>query len=100
MQLSRRGLLGGLVALVAAPAIVRVESLMALPAPAKIITPEPILWLIGEPSVERISGGNGLWTIDQITREAVSLFRNSNAFIRSLDMQYDEQFADCILDWT
>lgn len=42
MQLSRRGLLGGLVALVAAPAIVRVESLMVLPAPQKLILPETL----------------------------------------------------------
>ncbi len=43
MNLSRRGLLGGLAALAAAPAIVRVESLMQLPAPQQIIVPELIL---------------------------------------------------------
>ena len=36
---------------------------------------------------------NALLTISMITREAVRLWRNSNAFIRSLDMQYDDRFA-------
>jgi len=36
---------------------------------------------------------NSLLTINQITREAVRLFRNSNAFIMQLDRQYDDQFA-------
>lgn len=40
MQLSRRGFLGGLLAVVSAPAIVRVENLMVLPKPAQIILPE------------------------------------------------------------
>lgn len=36
---------------------------------------------------------NSLLTIDMITREAVRLFRNSNAFINQIDRQYDDQFA-------
>ncbi len=36
---------------------------------------------------------NSLLTINMITREAVDLFRNSNAFIKNLDRQYDDQFA-------
>ena len=36
---------------------------------------------------------NTLLTINMITREAVDLFRNSNAFIQALDRQYDDQFA-------
>ena len=100
MQLSRRGLLGGLVALVAAPAIVRVESLMVLPAPA-VLRPTvgevlrirlPADFIVQETAVD-FAVKNTLMTIDQITREAVALFRNSNAFIRNLDMQYDEQFV-------
>lgn len=83
MELSRRGFLGGLLAVVSAPAIVRVESLMVLPASMQIILPEPIIW----------TGGNNLLTIQQITREAVRLFMNSNAFIKSIDKQYDEEFA-------
>lgn len=36
---------------------------------------------------------NSLLTIDMITREAVRLWKNSNAFIQNVDMQYDESFA-------
>jgi hypothetical protein len=37
---------------------------------------------------------NSLLTIDMITREAIMLFRNSNAFIQNLDRQYDDQYAN------
>jgi len=37
---------------------------------------------------------NTILTISMITREAVDLFRNSNAFIQALDRQYDDQFAE------
>lgn len=36
---------------------------------------------------------NALLTISMITRRAVMLFRNSNAFIQNLDLQYDDQYA-------
>lgn len=36
---------------------------------------------------------NTLLTIDLITREAVRLWKNSNAFIQNVDMQYDDSFA-------
>jgi len=36
---------------------------------------------------------NSLLTIDMITREAVRLFRNSNAFIQNINRQYDDQYA-------
>ncbi len=36
---------------------------------------------------------NSLLTIDMITREAVRLWKNTNAFIRAIDHQYDSQFA-------
>jgi hypothetical protein len=36
---------------------------------------------------------NQLLTINMITREAVRLWKNSNAFIMNVDMQYDESFA-------
>jgi hypothetical protein len=66
MNLTRRGLLGGLLAVVSAPAIVRVESLMVLPAPAK-------------------NSHNNLRTIQ--------LFMNSNSFIKSINEQYEHEFA-------
>lgn len=36
---------------------------------------------------------NTLLTISMITREAVRLFKNSNAFIGNIDQQYDDRFA-------
>jgi hypothetical protein len=42
-MLHRRGFLSGLVAIVAAPAIVRIENIMPVRPPPLIITPRPIL---------------------------------------------------------
>ena len=36
---------------------------------------------------------NSILTINMITREAVRLWKNSNAFIQNIDMQYDGSFA-------
>ena len=36
---------------------------------------------------------NSLLTINMITREAVRLWKNSNALLQNVDMQYDDQFA-------
>jgi hypothetical protein len=36
---------------------------------------------------------NSLLTISMITREAIEIFVNSNAFIKNLDRQYDEDFG-------
>lgn len=36
---------------------------------------------------------NSLLTMTAVTKEAVSLFRNSNAFIQNLDRQYDDRFG-------
>jgi hypothetical protein len=36
---------------------------------------------------------NSLLTINMITREAVRLWKNSNAFMQNVDMQYDDSFA-------
>lgn len=86
MNLSRRGFLGGLLAVVSAPAIVRVENLMVLPRP-EIIIPQI------ETAVEYTLRTNSYLTLDMITREAVRLFTNSNAFIKYMDRQFDEEFA-------
>jgi P22 coat protein - gene protein 5 len=36
---------------------------------------------------------NALLTLNMITREAVRLWKNSNAFLQNVDMQYDDSFA-------
>ena len=74
-MLSRRGLIGSLISLTAAPAIVRVDSLMKL-APTEIIKPQIIL-----PS------NNVILTTDMIMREAVRLFRDRNEYIQTIDRQ-------------
>ncbi len=83
MQLSRRGFLGGLLAVVSAPAIVRVESLMVLPRP-EIIIPQV------ETAVEYTLRTNSYLTMDQITREAIKLWTDSNKFI---ELDYDKEFS-------
>jgi len=40
-----------------------------------------------------VSGSNSLLTINQITREAVRLFRNSNWYLRTIGRQFDEEFG-------
>lgn len=101
MEISRRGLLGGLVAMLAAPTIVRVENLMVLPAPQKVIVPSlgefihirlPNNFSVQETAVD-FAVNNNLMTINQITREAVRLWTNSNAFIRNIDQQFAQDFG-------
>lgn len=74
VELSRRGLLCGMLAVLAAPAIVRVESLMQLPAKQQLLLSEPIILR---------PGGNNLLTIQQFTREAVKLWTKSNELLPS-----------------
>ena len=36
---------------------------------------------------------NEILTISMITREAIELFVNSNAFIKNIDRQFDDEFG-------
>jgi len=81
MSATRRGFLGGLLALVAAPAVVRAASLM----PVRVMPDEEVL--------VQLARRNSLVTLNQITREAMRLFNSSNAFIESLNKHYDDSFA-------
>lgn len=72
---SRRGFIAGALALVAAPAIVRAASLMKVSPTETFVIPR-----------------NNLLTINQITRDAVEMFRNSNLIISDI-RQYGEAFA-------
>lgn len=74
MTVSRRSFIGGLAALVAAPAIVKAASLM----PVRSI---PLV------AVDR---GNTYLSINEFTREAVRLFQETNLFLENIDRQYDE----------
>lgn len=94
IELGRRSLIKGLVALVATPAIVKASSLIAC-APTETLT--GIDWAAGDDltGVEiNTKYTNSILTLQQITREAVKNFCNSNEFIKSLDGQYDRAFAE------
>ena len=65
-MIARRGFLGALVGLVAAPAIIRVADLM--PVKPSLMMPRPNLYL----------------TLDEITRGTARLFVRSNTFLQSL----------------
>lgn len=78
---SRRGFLKGLGLLIAAPAIIRVSNItrvvsVDMAALEAEIMADP---LFCEPP------SNDLLTINMITRAAIRMFKDSNAFIRSLD---------------
>jgi hypothetical protein len=49
---------------------------------------------IGALSWSMVQVGNAMLTINMITREAIRLWKNSNAFIQNVDMQYDDSFAE------
>ena len=89
---ARRGFLGGLGVLIAAPAIVPIRALM--PLRGKKLGDNVSLREITEYNV-----GDAFVTLPDIlynymhVREAVWLFRNSNEFLRNIDAQYTEQFA-------
>jgi len=75
--MNRRGFLTGLTSLVvAAPAIVRVSSLMPL---SGFVMPAITL---------DEYAGNQLLTIDMITRQAIKLFCNSNGFLREREEDF------------
>lgn len=81
--MNRRGFLGSILALCAAPAIVRIGSLMpvrniVLPTDAEFAT------VVGNPFL----------TIDEITREALRLMNGNVSFIAAINKQYDAQFSN------
>lgn len=88
-MLSRRGFLGALTGLVAAPAIVRAAELMPIrPVHHDVLfgqlATRPEWGVVVPPQ-------STLLTIDMITREAVRLFVNSNRFLQSLERQFADQ---------
>lgn len=80
--MNRRGFLGSILALGAAPAIVRADSLMR-------IIPRDIGILIGaEVTAEVMTYGNRLLTIDQITRQALEILHKNALFVRKVNREY------------
>lgn len=82
-MIERRSLITGLVAFVAAPAIVKVSSLMKV-APTEVIRPYYVS------NVHR----NVLFTLNEIDRDIVRMFRDSNVFLANLKRQYEREFAE------
>jgi hypothetical protein len=85
---SRRGFLGGLLALVAAPAIVRASSLM----PVKVLPPKEVLDGLFVDEVYPVTE-NTLLTVRQITREAIRLWKNSNLYMENIEGEYGRVFG-------
>lgn len=91
---SRRGFLGGLLGLIAAPAIVKATSLMPVRAERLEVRIGDRVSIEGLEEEYEITGqSNGLLTINKITREAIRMWHNTNEFVKNTNMQYDEEFA-------
>lgn len=76
--MNRRGFLGSILALGAAPAIVRADSLMrVIPLDTEII----------------VLSGNTLLTIDMITKEALRILHKNMVFVKSVNDDFAKQYA-------
>ena len=73
---SRRGFIGGLLAAVAAPAIIRTPGLLMRLAPQPLLLPEP-----------------RLLSLDEVTRTAMLQWKYSNGFLQSIESQYNAIFG-------
>ena len=81
--MNRRNFLASILALSAAPAIVRAQSLMRI---SGIIIPDT-------ETVAAIAGGNSLLTIDMITREALRILHTKMQFLNTMNRDFDESFT-------
>ncbi len=88
---SRRSFLRGFGALLAAPAIVQVANLMPIRAPQLVTKTEIINQVLINSGIS-VSRSNSLLTLDMITREAVQLFTQNNAFLQSMNKQWNSEF--------
>lgn len=86
MSLSRRSFFVGLGALVAAPAIVRVASLM----PVKAIDTGVMTF---DDYCERILRPRQLISARMVNQEAIKMFQNSNAFLQALNEDWEKVYA-------
>lgn len=90
--MNRRGFLFGLSAALAAPAIIRTPGLL-MPVKPQLKLPEEYILTQGETVAYAASCANGYINLQMIIRESIRLWRNSNAFIRDIDAQYTDMFA-------
>ena len=85
---SRRGFLGVLFGLVAAPAIVRATSLM----PVRVLPSEEVLNGLYIDEVYPVTESS-LLTIQQITREAVRRWKSPNLFMQNIEGEFGRVFG-------
>ena len=86
--MDRRGFLHGILALGAAPAIVRIGSLMPVKS-IVIPTTEEVMTI----SV----AGNSLLTIEQITREALRILQDNLSLVKSIKTAYDVTWDETLI---
>lgn len=90
---SRRGFIAGFGALLAAPVVIKASALMPVRTPLllrELIVTLPSSMQIGD--TVTIIGDNRLYTLNEITREAVQLFKNSNKFLEQITEQCEKDF--------
>ena len=89
---SRRGFLAGLVGVIAAPAVVSITNIMPVSAAfAALRTRAQIVEDALAADVQYCA--NSLLISNEITRDAVRLFWNSNKFLREFDSQWVNMFS-------
>ena len=89
--MNRRGFLHGILALGAAPAIVRIGSLM----PVRSIVVPTTAETIEYGYVAGAGLGNTILTIDMITREALRLLEKNITMVRGINQSFEEEFKKC-----
>ena len=88
--MDRRGFLHGILALGAAPAIVRIGSLMPIKS-IFVPTTEEVLAFTGARS---IGGGNTLLYIDLITKEVLRIIHSKMDFLGQVNREYSDEFLN------
>jgi hypothetical protein len=87
MQPTRRAFLTSALSFLATPAIIRPGILMP-------VRPRSLVQLISAtPNIQQVVNRTGLLTMNQITREAVRLWQNSNAFVENAEYEWPGLFA-------
>ena len=83
--MNRRGFLGGILAIAAAPAIVRADSLM------RVVPRETTVWIGVD--VGAVPGDIAILTPAAITREALRILHQQASFIEVINRPYPERLA-------
>ena len=87
-DMNRRGFLGGILALGAAPAIVRADALMK-------VVPRDLPFELSFTTADMVMppGGNTILTMEEITREALRVFNHHIGLMKSIDPDFAQQWG-------